>query len=239
MSLPIQISPSPIVTSTVELRIKSNLSTHQIFSLIFPKVEKRLPTVVANPIANQINMIAANDQLKYLPAYILSNAEYSLSIGENVVSFANVNEYTLWQRYFAFINETLTILFSIGYISDIERIGVRYASLFNNILDINEILKYKPSLNIEGYEEKFHHFRGDLKIRDFNFHVQLFNNARAQKNNALISGAVIDIDASYTADLKPSNNVFSIIDELHHEEKVLFFEKIVKEDFIQSLNPKY
>jgi uncharacterized protein (TIGR04255 family) len=65
------------------------------------------------------------------------------------------------------------------------------------------------------------------------------NNAKVTVKNAEKSGSIIDIDTYFQQDqgLDPSN-IETLLEDGHLEEKTLFF-KLLKDAFLQRLNPEY
>lgn len=235
MALPIEISPNPLVTSAVELRFVSEIDRTKILPVVYRKFQDLLPNLRESAIPQEIKKM--DPQLKYSPDFILSNDDYSLAFSNNVVLFENVSDYKLWGNYFPFIKICLSLFFELGIIKVIERIGVRYASVFDGtkILDVvNEV----PALKISGYEQKLALHRVELKNDDFNFNLQIANNAKVTKSNKVLSGGYIDIDAVYSQEVVPDKSIFEIIDKLHVQQKTLFFD-LLKKTFLETLNVRY
>ena len=237
MNLPIEISPNPLVTSTVEIRFSIKIEESKLFSLIYPLFASELPSFEENAIPKQLK--ENNEQLRFTPDYILKNEDFSLSFSNKAMSFENVSEYKLWKTYFEFIKIQLEKFFSLNIVENITRIGVRYASVFDGITGLDDVLKFVPKIPVDGYTQLFNLMRLDLKLKNYNFHLQMANNAKAIKKDKSLSGPYVDIDASLTDDIKPNSDIFRIIDDLHLEGKSLFFNKLIKPSFLQTLNPKY
>jgi len=236
MKLPIEISPNPLVTSTIELRFFTQAPSsdllpvvYQAFSSLFPKFEvSNLPADVKS----------SNPQFKFAPDYMLSNENYRLSFSNSVLSFEHVSEYQFWKNYFPFVSNCYEKFFNLVKAEFIERIGVRYASVLDKTENANQVLISVPGIGLEGYNQKFEHYRSIIKVEKFNLLLQVFENAKAEKKDQTISGVYIDIDASFEEKIKPDGKALEIIDQLHSEQKKLFF-SLLKEDYIQTLNPKY
>ncbi len=236
MKLPIEISPNPLVTSTIEIRFLSSLSSQKIFPIVYQSFSEDLPNFEHINIPNEIRQ--KNLQLKYLPDYTLLNEDFKLSFSNNVLSFENVGEYKLWGQYFPFISKSISIFLELGIIEKIERIGVRYASVLVNTDGVNDVLNSIPTTNIEGYEQKFEQYRSNFIIDEINLFLQIFNKANTKKNDIEISGVYIDIDASITNEINPDNKIIESIEKLHSIQKKLFY-SLLKPEYIASLNPKY
>lgn len=236
MKLPLEISPNPLVSSTVEIRFISELEKLKLFPLVYQKFQNFLPNLNENIVPKQIKEL--DPQFAYSADYILSNNDYSLAFGINVISFENVNDYKLWGNYFPFIKESLTRFFELGIIKYIDRIGVRYGSVFDKNEDVSKVITYLPAVPIDGYEQKFGLFRCNLIKDEFNFLLQIADNVKVTKSNKLMSGTYIDIDGSYTNRIEPNKEVFDIIDNLHQQQKEVFF-NLLKKSFLDTLTLTY
>lgn len=236
MALPKEISPNPLVTSTVEVRFRSEVETQKLFPVVYSKFSNNLPFFNESKIPKELR--GTNPDFAFAPDYTLKNDDYSLSFSNKVIVFENISEYKLWNNYFPFIKEHLDGFFQLGVVKQIERIGLRYASIFDKTESVNQVLKTFSSFPTEGYTHEFNFYRGDLNKDGFDFHLQVANNAKVTKNNKSMTGVYIDIDASLNGTLEPSIKVFEIIEQLHQQEKELFF-SLLKPEFVNTLNPKY
>ncbi|MFC0076553.1 TIGR04255 family protein [Flavobacterium procerum] len=233
--LPLKITPDPLLSSTVEIRFKSNKSLNEIFISLFSEFTKDFPKFKNTGFPEGLR--EKNVELKYIPEYVFSNNDYSIAFNENFIAFECVSEYKLWKIYSVFLKDTVNRIKKLGLIDEIERIGVRYGSLFENISDIDEILKNSPKLTSSDFGEEFLVYM--TKIIDGNTDIIL----RIKKDFELIDddinkkGHLIDIDVSTCKDFD-NKKIFEYIDQLHDSLKKLFF-GLLKEDFIKSLNPEY
>jgi len=236
MKLPKEIVPNPLVTSTVEVRFYSDLEKSKLLPLVYKRFQNELPNLNENIIPKQIKEL--DPQFKYSPDFVLSNNDFSLSFGINVISFENVADYKLWNNYFPFIVNGLKGFFELGIIKSVERIGVRYASVFNHAEKMAGVITYIPSIPIDNYKQNFGLFRCDLVKEEISLHLQITDNVKIIKNNKFISGSCIDIDAFYTKKIDPNDMVFSLIEKLHDQEKEVFF-SLLKKSFLETLTVKY
>lgn len=238
MALPKELSPNPLVTSTVEVRFRSEIETLKLFPLVYSRFCKDLPILNENKIPKEIR--DNNPNLAFSPDYTLSNDDYSLSFSDKMIAFENVSKYKLWDNYFPFIELHLNEFYELGIIKMVERIGVRYASVLDEAGSINQVLKHVPNMPIKGYSEKFNSYRSHLMKGELNFVLQIASNAKATKNNLSLSGVYIDIDAFYLGNVEANdrNRVLDLINQLHNEEKELFF-NLLRPEFIDTLNPTY
>lgn len=237
MSLPKKISPNPLFTSTVEIRFSSSIAgSENILPLIYGKFMNLLPNLESKNIPKDIK--EREPRLRYNADFVLKNKDFSLSFSDKAIAFENVSDYMFWDNYFPFISNQLKQIFEMNFISKIERIGVRYASVLENANIITNALKYNPIMGIEGYEENLNLLRTILSKDDCKLLLQIAPNSKSVKNEISRIGLLIDIDASYTGNLNPSDEVLQKIDKLHTFQKELFF-SLLKPEFLETLNPTY
>jgi uncharacterized protein (TIGR04255 family) len=238
MTLPVEISPNPLVTSTIEVRYASNgASSSDIIKNCFATFLGELPLIDFNPIP--LIEKQANPQLKYVADITLNNESYKISFSNTVIAFENIGEYKLWGNYFPFVQRCLNQFFNFGHINKIERIGVRYASVLDKTESAAAVLNIQTDAGLSGYDQKFELFRTNLRVGEINMLLQIFEQARATKGTSSVSGVYIDIDASITKEIEVEPPVvFALIENLHKEQKALFF-SLLKDDFLVSLNPRY
>ena len=239
MPLPKKITPSPLIVSTVELRFESEFISDNFLSKVFPIFSSELPKLTPNQIPVELKSNPDyKDQLEFFPDFTLGNDHYSVGLGKNVINFENAGDYNLWENYFPFIQKQLLTFYSLGIISKINRVGARYGSVFQNC-ELKNILRFDPVIPIEGYVGDFNMSQTNYKQGDYNILMQLYKAAKIDKGGKKFLGAYIDLDCSFTGNLEPGEHVFKIIDDLHNLQKSMFFEKLLAEDFLNTLNPEY
>jgi uncharacterized protein (TIGR04255 family) len=236
MELPIEITPNPLVTSTIELRIESSVDVkdllpkaYKIFSNDLPELEQsNLPPEIKN----------SNPQLKFLPDFSLNNQLYKVSFSKYSISFEHIGEYQLWNNYFSFVKKCLESYLTSFEITKVERIGIRYGSILDSTNNQNEVLKNAPKFSIDSEEFVLEHYRTNIKKENCNLLLQIFDNAKSIKNEKEISGIFIDIDASVSDIENTPKEIFKHIERLHQEQKELFF-SLLKSEYLKTLNPRY
>jgi uncharacterized protein (TIGR04255 family) len=241
MRLPKELLINPLVSSTVELRFTSNIDKSKLLPMMLTEFYNEFPNLEESRIPFELKQ--KNEELKFFPDYTLKNDLYSIGFSNNVLALEIESNYTLWDNYFGFIKKILKRLFDLGFIDLISRIAVRYVSFFDNGKNINEILLHKPKLGLSDYDDDMNSFVTTVNKNNNIFYIQIFKETKLKKNNDdddISSGSIIDIDASYTEEFKFDNfdHVCNIISDLHDDEKKLFF-SMLKESFIDSLQPIY
>lgn len=235
MQLPSSISPNPLFITTIEIRFSTNITKEEMLQKMVLTFSDKFPKLEKGNIPDEIKK--QDEKFKYAADYILSNDEYLISFTVNSISFEHNSEYKYWRNYFPFIKDSLEKIFKLGFINKIERCGVRYGSILDDINPDNA-LAVIPSIQINGIQSIFAGFQSYFKTENSILLLQITPNSKLLKHDKERKGLYIDIDAASVNDLKPSNEVYTIIDNLHTDLKKLFF-GLLKREFIQSLNPTY
>lgn len=236
--LPKEISPNPLVSSVVEIRFSTDLKTEDLIGKFYPIMGKDFPIVTYSELP--VKLRKSDPILRYNPDFVFSNDAYSISIGTNLLSFENIGTYHLWNNYFELIKTIILKIKQIDIVKKVERVGVRYISLFKPEYKIKEIMKINYVLDYGAYNQTNNFLQTELVSSNFRIVLRMAENGNVKKSNQNLTGLFVDIDASQSSGLPESFNddLLSIIKRLHDEEKALFFNLLNKE-FLETLNPKY
>jgi len=236
--LPKEISPNPLLSSVVEIRFLSNIKNEELLKLIFPLLSNNFPLIKYSDVPQSLKNVET--RLKYNPDYVFSNSDYSVSIGTNVISFENLGTYHLWSNYFPLIKGVILDISKIGLVQKIERLGVRYISLFDSANKIKDITSLDFKLDYENDEQLKDFFQTELNKGQIKLVLKIAQSGNVIKGNETYNGLFIDIDVSQVQKLpeKFDESLLNQIDRLHTEEKKFFY-SLLKEEFVQTLNPKY
>lgn len=224
----------PIIDSLIEIRFESKVHPNTIFGIIYSALEVDFKKIENLPILQLPEAIRMSDpNLKYKPLYRISNKEFVIQIGSDVITIGSFPNYVGWTR---FLNKTISILTEIenlNIIKKIERFGLRYINFFDE--NIFDNIKLDLSLQNSNFKLKNTVVRTEITQGVFSSTLQITNNASV----GIRKGSIIDIDTHKTKGLQ---NFFKekkeIINEAHQKEKELFF-SLLREDFINRLEPKY
>ena len=101
MLLPKEISPNPLVSSTIELRFISELLDSDILANVFPVFSKDFPNLTEGQIPKEIKK--QEPQLKYSPDYILKNEKFSISftieiLPSGVLSSMSITKFIVFDK---------------------------------------------------------------------------------------------------------------------------------------------
>jgi uncharacterized protein (TIGR04255 family) len=172
--------------------------------------------------------------------FLDKSGNIKISVGPNNLIFNKTDIYIGWIKYLNVISDTLFGSFENGIIDEITRIGVRYISQFDNI-DIFSNLNMTLNIEIPNKNLDMTQFRSEFNYENSKVILTLLNrfvtkSIETDKNKIF---SIIDIDVIRLFDsLKSSFEAISIIEENHKIQKETFF-KLLKSDFLKSLNPIY
>lgn len=240
-SIPTKIEPSPLIDVVVELRFDTDLSSSSILAgQLYNALDHRYPSYEELSTMQLPKQVRESADYKYSPHYRLSNEDYSIKVGKNVISIINHcspdQEYAGWSSYKGVIDEVLRTVESFEMIQSFNRVGVRYVNFFtDNILE-----KIQASLDVPWEEGKL----GPDKLigltlveDDFTTKVQITTNAKLKSDTAKESGDILDLDA-YIEKETAFKDIYSKIENGHDQVKNAFF-TLLKDEFIATLNPDY
>lgn len=232
--LPKVLEICPIVDSTVEIRFKTKIHQNAVFGLIYSELRSEFKSIENLPILQVPEPIRMSDpKLRYKPLYKISNEEFVVQIGPDVVSIGSFPKYVGWRK---FSNKILSIFEKIEemkIISEVERLGMRYINFF----DHNIFNKIKLGINLAENKivDQKSVFRTQVQAGKFICTVQISNDALS--NN--VRGSIIDIDCFKTKGLQDFfKHKKELLNEGHLKEKELFF-SLLLDDFLKELKPKY
>jgi uncharacterized protein (TIGR04255 family) len=242
MRIPKKITPSPVKDVIAEIRYKDAIASEIFAGTIYGAFKdkydcqfQRLP-INDTPIA----LREANPLLKYQAHYVIDIGDVTIRISLASVSVAINCVYNGWEWYYNFVKEFIETLQGLQLINSLERLGLRYSSFFSE--DISD--KIKVSIKIADFDIKEakakNYVRTEWNDSKITYILQISNNVILNENNTAINGSLIDIDVS--ANFEDLN--FSIEDckelliEFHEKQKKIFF-NILKQEFLNSLQPEY
>lgn len=239
MKLPIQISPTPLVGTNVEIRFDTNVERHKLLPLMLRAFYDDLPDLEESKFP--IEFKNQHEQLKYFPDYTFSNDKFSIGFSSFAIAFDVIGDYPLWENYFIFIKDSIKKIFELNILSSINRIGLRYTSIIDKEIKIDDVLLNIPMIQLDDYLERFNSFQTSIEKNDILLYLQLDREKKIEIKGDELSGLIIDIDASYNnieISLESYEPLCDKINNLHTCEKELFF-SLLKPSFIESRTPNY
>ena len=156
--------------------------------------------------------------------------------------FRNIAPYLGWDKFYNFIKTNCLKLLQVGMIGKIERIGLRYYNIFKDVNNLQEFTHYNLVLSEEEeYTNKSVDYKSLLIRERYHFNLGLRTHTNVKTLTESMIGTLVDIDAFVESNLPDSLNseTLELINNLHSEEKKLFF-SILTQDYVDNnLNPEY
>lgn len=235
MSLPKKISPCPIIDSILEIRYSSSFPKNAIFGVIYNQLRAEYSKTENLPILQLPEPVRNSDpNFKFKPHYRISNDEFVIQIGPDVLAISSYPDYVGWNKFSSEIYRLIDSIAKLEIIDKVERIAFRTIDFFD--LNIFENIELEFSINNKSQTQDETFMMTNINHNDIvKSTLKLSNNSESKGKR----GSLIDVDTfvadkldSFLTDYKP------IIDDLHENQKKLFF-SFLKEDFLKSLNPEY
>jgi uncharacterized protein (TIGR04255 family) len=231
MRVPISISPCPIIDAVIEVRFVANIDQNAVFGLLYNAIKEDYPGKVETQ--NVANLQPGKTEIVTSQVHKISNGQYVVQIGHNVLSISSYPEYTGWTNFHNAATNFLNKVHNVGIISEVNRVGMRFINFFEK--DIFKNVNLKTFINNNEITYKNTQFKTEM-THEHSISTLAIANSVEIKNTF---GSIIDIDTFQTKNLGQFFDCKEeILTEMHNNEKELFF-SLLKSEFIESLNPIY
>lgn len=235
--LPHRISPCPILEAVLEIRFVTQESWNVLPGLLYSLIRGKYPEKFDLPLSRLPEEFRRQDPtLVYLPLVQFHSHDFILQFGPRVVSLVTKPDaYPGWQQIRTELVWLIGILESAAFITEGERLGVRYINFFpHNIFPNLTIGAHVRGTPLDAPEltltTAFH--RPPLSGR-----LVVTNGALVQRGDTRASGSVMDIDVwASSLDFDLFSDGLARIDELHTLLKGVFF-SLLKPEFLAKLAP--
>lgn len=239
MELPLKIDPCPIRDAVIEVRFSTNLYPNASFGLIYNALKDQFPNVEKLPILQIPEQVRDSDPgLKYKPHYKLIGENFSVQVGNDVLSVSPILPYPGSKKFLDLVYSVLNSVFELSIISDVTRLGIRYTNYFqNNKIFDNINLDIKISGKAINYKNTV--LKTEIIKQEFTSTLSISNNSELRDNNTVVKGSILDIDTyKYYSDKTFIQNFEKELQHARIIEKELFF-SLLNENFLKEFNPIY
>lgn len=235
--LPNKISPCPIIEATVELKFNSSLPKGAVFGVIYNAVKEKFGTVEKLPTAMLPSHVLENDpNLQYKALYKLTDGYFNAQVGYDVVSLHSPSSYVGWVSFSDNIVSFFEKINRSGAVNKPVSLVLRYLNFFE--VDIFKNINLQVQMFNEPYTGDNLVMRTEFFKEGFTNVLQLANNIKVEGAIGQKQGSLIDIICALHEPENLFNNIRDIINNAHQFEKELFF-KLLKNEFLDSLQPEY
>jgi len=238
--LPAKIDPCPIVEAILEVRFITSESWATLPGLLFSRIRERYPEQKNLPLA-QIpeEMRRREPAFTYQPLIqFLSRGDFLIQFGPRVVSLvAKSKEYPGWAAVENEMRWLVSKLEQLGFISEGERLAVRYVNFFS--FDIFERLVLEVCVGKKRLTAGECSVTTALTKPPFTSRLLVSNSAMLGTDDGALRGSVLDLDVWLgPTDFDLFQNGLAKFNEAHQFEKQIFF-GLLKPDFLATLSPIY
>jgi uncharacterized protein (TIGR04255 family) len=243
MKLPKSISPCPIRDAVCAVQFESQIPADAVFGIVYQSLREDFPQAGPLPILTLPPEVrAASRELTFQPCYRLSNATFNVLVGPQFISVGMRGGYPGWSTLSKSVKDILHRFHETGVVSRTLRLGLRYISFFD--FDIFPHLQLRITVEGASWDGEGTFFKtilsgsGCKSLLQVGKGLQLIKQPDEQ-GSPQESGSVIDIDSFSTetaGSFTPLLDTF--LENAHSSEKDLFF-RLLKPEFLASLNPIY
>jgi uncharacterized protein (TIGR04255 family) len=240
--LPSVLKNDIILEAIFELCFEPEPPKEAVFGIIYPIVMKKFQGLkhIPLPILQLPELVRNSEiQYKYQPLNRLQGDGLSISIGPRVVSFSIIKSYIGWSKWKPSILDILNNLSDAHVIKDVERTSLRYLNFIEK--DIFPLINVEVKIIDNTVKPVSTTVRTDILEEEYIKVIQLANNASINENGQNKAGSLIDINIVRSKKIQNYDfklNLETILDRSHKMAKQLFFD-IIKEDFLNELDPVY
>lgn len=239
MKIPRKISPDNLRDTIVQVLFNTCLSQELILGE-YNNALSNFFKFIGTPTKQQPAILSSNQKIvleNVGRGYFLDHSErVKIDVRPEGISFNCYKQYIGWDEYFGIISLTLKILYDKGWVSEINRIGLRYISEFENV-SLTKSLNLHLEVSLPNKSLDNTQVRSEYVDEEFKAIVTLINGVPKPQSDAKVS--IIDIDIiKLDNEIISLNNLLNIIERAHFKQKTTFF-SLLKSDFLDSLNPVY
>jgi len=236
--LPTRITPCPIVEAVLEVRFVTERGWTVLPGLLHQHIRDRYREPEDLPLAAMPEKFReSQSQFTYQPLASFAGEGFSVGLGPRVLSLAVTGEYPGWSVVNKELDWLLAKVEAANFISEGERIGIRYVDFFE--CDLFPNLEIQPHCHGEpltGFETSL---TIAFRRERFTARLILHNSVSVKTDEGPRSGSVFDLDLSLAASdfdlFEDGRNRFR---EAHRLNKEIFF-GLMKPEFLSTLSPTY
>jgi uncharacterized protein (TIGR04255 family) len=237
--LPIKINPCPIAEAILEIRFVTSESWPTLPGLLFARIRDRYPEQKGLPLAQLPEEIRRQQPaFVYQPLIQFLSREFLIQFGPRVVSLVTKSkDYPGWAALENEMTWLVSELQQTGFVSEGERLGVRYINFFS--FDIFETLVLEVSTGKKRLTA------GELSVTTvltrppLTSRLLVANSAILGTGDGAQHGSVLDVDVWLgSLDFDLFQNGLAKFGEAHQFTKQIFF-GLLKPEFLATLSPIY
>lgn len=240
MSLPVRISPCPIVEAVADIRFEPTVPPDAVFGQLYKAFSAKfgnLNHLAAKNVPEAMRQ--ANPLFRYQPHYRLDGENVAVLIGPEVFAVGTLGpSYPGWSALSEAFRDTFVLLLNTNVVKTVHRLGLRYINFFDR--DILQELTLSFVIDHKKVSGESTFFRTVLPKQGCKLLLQVGKDVTLP-NKPEILGTLIDIDAYQefpVMGLDFNGSIVAFLETAHTNEKALFF-SLLRPEFLKTLNPVY
>lgn len=190
--------------------------------------------------------ITKNHEININLTHLFVNEKHKIKLQihpNKSISFNTLDNYIGWDNYSIYIEEVLKLLFEHKMIKAVTRTGIRYISEFQNI-DILDKVKF--SYDSTFIDSALKSSQSNLRWTEDEMDISLNIASRIltpglinEKKQSIDFISLIDVDViKKNFNLSNIDEIIDVINKCHEKQKFTFF-SLLKDEFLNELNPEY
>jgi len=243
MKVPVRLKDDPILESILEIRYEPSIPDDAVLGVVYSQMRSDFDPPQQLPVVNIPADIRRSDpNFRYMPLYTFSRDNFFFRLGPRVLVFSHVAPYAGWNGWAAFISMVIEMIGNTGFITGVNRIGLRYINFFESthlFTDGN----IRITLAEKQISREATTIRTEIPDGDFVKVLKVANQATvtASADKTPRNGSLIDIDCVNVAAMSQGSflsNYQQTIATAHEKEKELFF-SVIEGSILDSRRPEY
>lgn len=246
MNLPKKLGKEPLIDAIFELRFNGAAPASLVLpGYIFANLDQNI-VIESMPIAQVPKNIRDADQnLKYSPINRLDWDKFFIGISDHSIVVSCKHPYPGWSAFKKAILKIVDLVKDSKIALEINRYSMKYIDILdtNGVEEIGSM--FNLNLEVAGSKLKNEHFNVSMNItnEEYTHTVQIISAAQALLHNQKkLDGAIVDIDSVVNIGEisleELMKNLPEKLEEIHIENKTMFFSCITKET-LKNLDPAY
>lgn len=237
--LPVSIDPCPIVEAIFEVRFTSLQPWENMPGLLYAQIREKYPSQKRLPLADFPEEFRRQDSgLQHLPLLQFHGEHFLVQLGPRCMSLVTKpNHYPGWVAIQRELEWLIPKLQAGGFVSETERIGVRYIDFFS--ANVFEILHLEMRLGEDAPNLPQTDVTTILRHDAMTIRLHASNAAILGAGADARQGSVLDVDCWFGAlDADCFQNGMDRFSEAHQTIKGLFF-GLMKPEVLANFHPIY
>lgn len=248
MKVPIKLEKDPIVECVFEFRFtpKINNAGDILLGILYPSLRDELPRVTSLPTQNIPREIREQSaDLAFQPTQMFEGNNDRVMLGDRLLLISFLRPYPGWAKVKPRIMKLFELLQTSNMVERFDRLSLKYSNILNTRDNVHDVGQTRAEVKLGQlqHNEAGLQVRAEIGVNKSVFILTLHTGARADIKTGekieSMTGVLVEVDGvRQIAEGELPGAAEKIIDELHSDEKSVFF-SFLNEETIEALGPIY